>query len=102
MVLVIVLILLLVSTPFIVSGIGQWQHKGRQRLVDSRRRIHIADAQREAKQGGCGHKRSRSRAQPGPRGKLVSVCKWCGAPMERRRQGDWVEIEETGAAEAAP
>ena len=87
-----------VAIPLAVSFYLKHERRRRRKLVNSPRKIALAtdeDAPRA-----CEHLRSRSRAKESPDGRMVSVCKRCGAPMVRNGPGDWVVAQQPASEHA--
>jgi hypothetical protein len=97
-----------VAGPFAAAVLHRIRHHKRQRLVNSRRRINVLEAEARAQaatpqpSGKCAHTRSKRRAQAGPDGTYRSVCKWCGTPMTRLAKGRWIPDEPEDAVIAIP
>jgi hypothetical protein len=92
----VVVLALLVATPFLVGWGRRLAHHQRQRLVDAPRKIGITGepAPRSCRDG---HQRSASRARPDGHNGFYSVCRKCGVRMHRTSDGEWTVVEEEPA-----
>ena len=100
-------IVAIVVAPFALSFVHRLRHRQRRRLVDSPRKIRIADAAAAAAAGACaerGHVRDGRRVRPDGDGGYLSWCKRCGTRLGRTRDGAWhaVQSGEGSGVGAAP